>query len=87
MDAGAPPAPPQLVTFDEQTDQFRRVQAQIAIRITELEKIVAVCTTSRTQVCGLPKNEAPSPWLALNDVPCRGYKTKSTREYDFCGYW
>jgi hypothetical protein len=57
VDAGAPPAPPQLVTYDEQTDQFRRVQAQIAIRITELEKIVAVCTTSRTQVCGLPKNE------------------------------
>lgn len=31
--------------------------------------------------------QAPNPWLALNDVPCRGYETKSTREYDFCGYW
>jgi hypothetical protein len=53
----APPFPPQLVTFDQQTDQFRRLQAQIAIRVTELEKLVAVCTTTRTHVCGLPKNE------------------------------
>lgn len=57
MDAGAPPAPPKLVTVDQQTDQFRREKQQTAVRIAELEKIVAVCTTTRTHVCGLPKNE------------------------------
>lgn len=53
----APPFPPKLVTVDQQTDQFRRLKAEVAIRIEELEKLVAVCTTTRTHVCGLPKNE------------------------------
>jgi hypothetical protein len=41
------------------------VQAQIAIRITELEKTVAVCTTTRTQICGLPKNEVRFAQVSL----------------------
>ena len=53
----APPFPPQLGTYDQQTDQFKRTQIQIGIRIEELEDIVRVCTTTRTQICGLPKNE------------------------------
>ena len=30
--------------------------------------------------------QAPHPWMALNNVKCRGYDTLSSREEDYCGY-
>lgn len=78
-----------LVTFDEQTQQYKDEITKLEAEETELVHHVNDCVGSRPQgvVCGLAANEAPNPWLALNDVPCRGYATKQTREKDYCGYW
>lgn len=80
---------PQLVTFEEQTQQYKDEITKLETEEAELVQHVNDCVGSRPDgvVCGLSANQAPSPWLALNDVPCRGYATKQTREKDYCGYW
>jgi hypothetical protein len=64
--------------------------AALEAREAELVPFLQGCLVgSRAQgtVCGLPVAEAPDPWLAADGSPCRGFSTRSTREYDFCGYW
>jgi hypothetical protein len=53
----APPFPPRLVTPEQQTAQLEAERDKIARRIDELVSIVSNCQTSRTTICGLPKNE------------------------------
>ena len=31
--------------------------------------------------------QAPHPWMAKNNVKCRGYDTLQARQEDYCGYW
>jgi len=52
-----PPAPPKLVTPEEQTQQFLERQSEIALRIADLIDIVGTCVPSATTTCGLPANE------------------------------
>ena len=64
--------------------------AALEAREAELVPFLQGCLVgSRAQgtVCGLRVNEAPDPWLSADGRPCRGYSTRSTLEYDFCGYW
>lgn len=89
--ANAPPAPPGLwTTFDEQTQQFEDQIAVLEAREQELVELVSHCTMGSRAAgttCGLPPDESPDPWLAADGTPCNGYSTRSTREFDFCGYW
>ena len=69
---------------------FEDQLAALEAREAELVPFLQGCLVgSRAQgtVCGLPVAEAPDPWLAADGTPCRGFSTRSTREYDFCGYW
>lgn len=81
-----PPAPPQQVTFEEYAIQLSDERKKYEAREAELVELVSGCINTRTQICGLPKLQAPDPWMSLSG-PCRGYHTRSTREYDFCSYW
>jgi hypothetical protein len=78
------------VTFDEQTQQFEDQIAALEAREAELVRIVSKCTIGSRAAgvtCGLAPDEAPDPFLAADGTPCRGYATRSTRQFDFCGYW
>jgi hypothetical protein len=81
-----PPAPPQQVTFEEYALQLVDERKKYEAREAELVELVSGCINTRTQVCGLPSSQAPDPWMSLSG-PCRGYETRSTREYDYCSYW
>jgi len=90
----APPAPPKQVTFEEFRAQYEGEIRTRENRVLELLEEIDGCVGTRTgRACGLPSNEAPDPWLALNlttgeaTVPCRGYGGRQTREQDYCGYW
>lgn len=52
-----PPAPPKLVTPEEQTQQFLQRQSEIALRIADLTELIGTCVPSATTTCGLPANE------------------------------
>jgi len=81
---------PAQVTFDEQTQQLEDQIAALEAREKELVELVSHCTMGSRAAgttCGLAPDEAPDPWLAADGTPCRGYATRSTRQFDFCGYW
>ena len=81
---------PMQVTFEEQTQQFVDQIAVLEAREQELVELVSHCTMGSRAAgttCGLPPAESPDPWLAADGTPCNGYSTRSTREFDFCGYW
>lgn len=78
------------VSFEAQTQMFEDQIAALEAREAELVPFLQGCLVgSRAQgtVCGLRVNEAPDPWLSADGRPCRGYSTRSTLEYEFCGYW
>lgn len=52
-----PPAPPKMVTPEEQTQQYVDKQSEIALRITDLIDLIGSCVPSATTTCGLPANE------------------------------
>lgn len=52
-----PPAPPQLVTPEQQTQQLIDRQDEIALRIAELTELIGTCTPSASTTCGFPANE------------------------------
>lgn len=81
--------PPALRTFEEFAESIRADIVSLEKREAQLVEAVNGCVGNRVSgvVCGLPTNEAPNPWMALDGVPCRGYSTKQTRELDYCGYW
>ena len=90
----APPAPPKQVTFAEFRAQYESEIRTRENRVLELLEEIDGCIGTRTgRACGLPSNETPSPWLALNlttgeaTVPCRGHAGLQTREKDYCGFW
>lgn len=76
-------------TFEEETQKYKNRIAQLEADEARIVSLVNGCVGSRADgiVCGLSANQAPNPWLALNNVKCRGYDTKQTREKDYCGYW
>ena len=84
-----PPAPPETVgasvVVQRYEDALGESQAREVAIVAKLNDCFVVDRADDT-VCGLSSNEAPHPWIALNDVKCRGYATLSTREEDYCGY-
>ena len=84
---GVAPAPPQQVTLEVYSQQLAAEQAKYEKRVEELLVELEGCIGTRTRTCGLTPNEAPDPWMALGGVPCAGYSTRSTRVYDYCGYF
>ena len=60
-----PPAPPKLVTPEEQTQQFLQRQSEIALRIAELIDLIGTCIPSATTTCGLSANEVRRVGVAV----------------------
>lgn len=60
-----PPAPPKLVTPEEQTQQFLQRQSEIALRIAELIDLIGTCIPSATTTCGLSANEVRRKGVAV----------------------
>jgi hypothetical protein len=95
-DANSPPAPPQLVTVEQQTEAIQQTIAELEAREAELVELIAPCVaqqqqpdaaTTTTTVCGLTPALAPDPWTSESGEPCRGKAELQAREFDFCAYW
>jgi hypothetical protein len=85
----APPAPPEVLGGELLIQRYEELIVQGEARADELVLKLDECFVkdrADDTVCGLTSNEAPHPWMALNDVKCRGYDTLSAREEDYCGY-
>ena len=85
-----PPSPPGILGPKERLVYYEEQLALNEARETEILEEISDCFVrdrSDTVVCGLPENEAPDPWVALDGVKCRGYATRQAREEDYCGYW
>jgi hypothetical protein len=86
----APPAPPEQVSNAVEAQRVADDLVALEVRRDSLVASLDNCYVPdrpSNVVCGLSKNEAPDPWMALHGVKCRGYDTRSAREEDFCGYW
>tara|TARA_B110000858_G_C17807941_1_gene479058 strand:- start:5787 stop:6659 length:873 start_codon:yes stop_codon:yes gene_type:complete len=85
----APPAPPELVKprvlIKRYEDALFEGQSRVLALLHKLDDCLVVDRAEGT-VCGFTTNEAPDPWIARNNVKCRGYATRSAREEDYCGY-
>lgn len=85
--ADAPPAPPTSVTPETLLARIQDTLEAMEARSLALLEEVDGCFGTRRSACGLPKFQAPNPWLSRDGAPCRGYATLQTRELDYCGYW
>ena len=84
-----PPAPPGQQGLNELIVEYSALAADATERANEIIEEYSDCYVAdraSTTVCGLSSDEAPDPWIALDDKKCRGYDTREAREEDYCGY-
>ena len=84
-----PPAPPELVSGSVLVTRYEEALIDSEAREGEIVLKLAECFVkdrADDTVCGFSSNEAPHPWMAKNNVKCRGYDTLQARQEDYCGY-